>query len=240
MWKTIQPPLEELMQYIKSRHLFKYHRILMYSREAVLKNLLESFIASRPPLEAVPSLADFASMSVFQSILESPVDVEVTEASFLQPVSHLPELAEEWRQSTMQFLLGLVRHGSETSQLSLATTVFKCAHCSTLISFPRILVHPCMFSSYTSRTAKGERHCFWQGGGPWNYGGKGVTFEEAASEASRQFVIMSGGNAQKVTAAEMDSKDSRFECLRCDNISPIFGLMTWRQAVRILYLRHCL
>lgn len=234
VWKNIQAPLEELMRYIRTRYLLTAHRDLMLGRQRILKELLDAFVASQSPLELLPSHAEFAAMEVFQSILESPVDVEVTKASFLEPVSRLPELAEKWRQSTMQQLLELVPKASKTSQLSLATTIFLCGECSEPILFPRILVHSCMIRShFRTGKGKGERLCSWQlGGEPWNFGGGKVKFADAASEASRQLVTTSGGNAKKMTAAEMHSQDSRFECLRCDQAER--PVMTWWQSVRIL------
>lgn len=148
--------------------------------------------------------------------------------------------------------------------LNLATTFFKCHWCTEPISYPRVLMHSCFAEDpqaddddddteeevviHRRRTARQplppkqitydtvlptllDRHNVGMCAGM-----EGVTYDDEASKAVREIVVLCGKDPNTVTYAAMEELDARIECLRCSRRVKRGKnkrlIMKWTMAVR--------
>jgi hypothetical protein len=119
-------------------------RQAMTRRATVLKEVLESYINDLPFEQFIPSMGDIFDFPAFKNtVLNTPVNVELTADSFAEALSELPRLSKEWLAEKEKILLETLGPDFTHADLKLAATRFYCNACSRYIHYPRVLVHHC-------------------------------------------------------------------------------------------------
>ncbi|KAF9522683.1 hypothetical protein CPB83DRAFT_91200 [Crepidotus variabilis] len=125
-------------------------------------NNLEAFINSFALPEIRPPTIYFASLEPFASIIKETEGFRVLiDTDFRKRIQDLQSIVNKWRETTDEYLLGLVRESLDESAeesadqglLSCAGVFFKCGFCNEPVSYPRILVHKCLRSKVVDNSA---------------------------------------------------------------------------------------
>lgn len=208
-------------------------------RTEMLGKLVQRHIQTRPVTEMFPLPADICNMDEFRSIIfDTPQAEQVSEKSFEIPMAQIQELSQKWLLKNRLLLLDLIPstgtpESAGLSPLDLATTFFRCRWCKDPITHPRILRHDCLTSVRKAVDDGSEFFvaCTHLGALPWNFGHDQVSFDVDAFEAAKAIILACRHDPTMITASEMDSFDSRVECLRCVHEKRGHLVMNWRIGV---------
>ncbi|KII94306.1 hypothetical protein PLICRDRAFT_50285 [Plicaturopsis crispa FD-325 SS-3] len=161
IWANIRQPLIDFMEDMKRQRLALERKRLIIFRKRFAVDALRTFKRSQLPLTAImPEPVDFCAFPEIKAVLESPTEVDLSEASFADVVPLLPDIFRRWREEVHQKLvrrlqsLGDYDDDSDEdpfffrrrpppkdgfrgqpeevieSKLNLATTIFKCSRCA--------------------------------------------------------------------------------------------------------------
>ncbi|RDB19806.1 hypothetical protein Hypma_012991 [Hypsizygus marmoreus] len=151
IWDNIKLSVTRFMEHEKEKRLLDEYRALQQIRCHMLQDIYHDFIASQPIDAILPGIADIAVIPDYRSLIDSPVDQNMTPACFAAAAQEMPRFVQDWRHSVDTKLVALIKesgldpHATEAS-LDLPTTFFKCDLCGDSIGYPRVLVHVCMTS----------------------------------------------------------------------------------------------
>ncbi|KAJ3925019.1 MAG: hypothetical protein NXY57DRAFT_968553 [Lentinula lateritia] len=128
----------------------------------------------------------------------------------LELLEHLPRILREWRSSRIQELLQILRaahqHASH-SDLHLATTVFGCVTCQTLLVYPQVFYHRCCFNSRAEdelshdRMQTFDKLYYGNGNGPWS--ARTISFHSRSSQFAEKIVINAGLDPATATVSDL-------------------------------------
>jgi len=246
VWTNIRPALVAFMEKNKTLRLKEERLIILAKRHRLLVYLRKDYDSTRPVYEITPGVADIAGMEPFRTIIEdSSVDDEVGADSFAQAMTELPRLAQEWKKSKDEELLEIISKDSTffsdptNTDLTLATTFFKCPVCQEPLSYPRVLAHshltlPLPYHPWKNEESEQTALFAKLSETPWNFGGR-LSFFNDAYMAARGVVKACGLDPGAATASEMDELDPFVECLLCKNTGR--QIMRWKRAVCPHFIR---
>lgn len=234
VWANIRAPLE---QYMRGRTWTRNNINLYWGRRKIaLNRWLEYRQENIAKFQILPECADVLFHPIFTEVIEAPPATQVTEASFNDALSRVPEIVAEWQANCENALIALLPTGNSSAgsdhstQLTLAATVWNCSNCNHNIWYPDVLTHRCLTWFHSTKDLPPAEQQY------------GYTYQFLKSR--RWFVNflkvdqVACGNAEKiiracnldpgtVTVAEMDGLGSSFMCSYCKKPQ----LLNWREAV---------
>lgn len=156
--------LEQLPTLIEKWCLAHKQQTLLTTRYELFYGLYNEYVGSQPLDIIFPSLDEIAVADCVVELIEDVPEEEALSAQHFDSFfAGLPTLANEWRADLTQGLLSLLQkhHPDATiSDLSLATTIFRCHHsissddCGELLSHLDVLRHGCPGISTEDKLAK--------------------------------------------------------------------------------------
>jgi hypothetical protein len=252
VWTNIEPQLIKWLEAKREERLERerIHRVI--ARSNVLKQAFNDYYIQHIG-EISPTIADVFIMPDFYSILNSGVDVSVTEEILAPILAKLPEIVKKWRVENLAKLAQLVsaavtpppqnRKGKEKenylsmlSVLDLATCFFKCANCIEPLWCERLFHHHCLTSPTVQircDVRDPEKDIYYNlGCVPHHYKRPfgGSEYSEEMAECAAVLVRMSGLDPKVATGKDMDATELRFACDSCSQGGDR-RVMSWRIAV---------
>jgi hypothetical protein len=239
-WKKIELPIITFMEEIRAKRLEEIRVNVVKNRRGLFRKYLESSIlfASTPAVEA-------SQLSPIRDLIEnSPPDYEVIEASFEHFQRTIVAFSNAWAASKEPVLLQLIRQLSpvpfnvNSTNLTLATTFFRCAGFDEPIHAQDVFLHPSLFSRrlrFPGRTAQQRLFDDFKQEA-WNSDNR-LTFHESASMAARDIILscVPRVDPDVATTAMMDLWNPLLECTSCYDAMHGRLIMTWRQAVCLAF-----
>lgn len=159
----------------------------------------------------------------------------------LELLEHLPRILREWRSSRIQELLQILRaahqHASH-SDLHLATTVFGCVTCQTLLVYPQVFYHRCCFNSRAEdelshdRMQTFDKLYYGNGNGPWS--ARTISFHSRSSQFAEKIVINAGLDPATATVSDLTVARPVIEHSNLSaDVFPTRIFVNWQAAVGI-------
>ncbi|KAG5647191.1 hypothetical protein DXG03_001150 [Asterophora parasitica] len=193
----------EFMENVKAERLDRELRAAIKKRSEVLSEILKNYASSLPLHFVLPPLADIASVASFRAVIEdTPVEEDVLEAHFDEPMLSFPEIVDTWRDDKNAELVEMMRACDEietevsSSSLRLATSLFRSSRCAFAMAY-QVLVHTC----FTAILGWEEPGPYYDNIGcrPWNSGEiVRVSFDNQAYIRAR-LVLRDGGFGHRHT-----------------------------------------
>ena len=189
------------------------------------------------------------------SFIKSRLQEEIPMVDLEEFKPLLRNLLASWKEETDRYLASLISDKGkqknpckdQTNRLKLATTVFKCRHCTKSITYPLILRHDCLFfEGGKSRNGEDDKGNSKDARGPCGAreprppkhitadmvltmlsnshslgmyaGAEGVTFDKEAFNAAWNIITTCGEDPNKVSHDTMKRTQARLECLRCRRV----------------------
>ncbi|TFK42326.1 hypothetical protein BDQ12DRAFT_676019 [Crucibulum laeve] len=151
-WENIKPDIIAYLELQKKTRLRRERRNILHGRYRHMNSMISLWRSKQLVDSAtLPTQADFANMEPFRTLLfDTPLDRDVSLNEIKDLEDILPELASVWKKSCDKTLIRLLSDKSVVQgqdpklQLGLATTIFSCASCEDIITYPRILAHSCL------------------------------------------------------------------------------------------------
>jgi hypothetical protein len=230
-------PMIAFMEQVKENRLEKLRLDTIKSRRELFRKYIESsdLFAAIPVVEA-------SQLDLIRDLIEdSPVDYELTKASFEPFKCSLVAFFNMWAASKKPVLLQLVQNSAVPSEpnLALATTFFRFGGNDEPIHAQHVLIHPKLFSRYGLgfQLSTAQQQLFKDfNHATWNFQDR-LSFHKPAFLAA-QLILSScvpKANASLATADEMDWWNPLLECTTCYDNTLGRLIMTWRQAVRLTF-----
>ncbi|KAG5642398.1 hypothetical protein DXG03_002830 [Asterophora parasitica] len=114
IWGNIKAAVIEFMENVKAERLEWEYMATVNNRGKVLLEVLKNYASSLPLDSVLPPLADVADLPSFRSIIEdTPIEEDVLEAHFDEPMLSFPEIVETWRTSKDAELVAMLKAGDE-------------------------------------------------------------------------------------------------------------------------------
>ncbi|THU96801.1 hypothetical protein K435DRAFT_754590 [Dendrothele bispora CBS 962.96] len=222
IWMRIQDPLIDLMKQVKNVRMHQIYR----PRYEVLRKMYPIYCNQQHPDILLPNLIDIIGFQSVKQIAERPLVQDESpppDNIFDFLITELPNISRTWYQAKSNELVSIAARDIpdfQLSDLSLATTVFKCtaAKCrEKLLTFPSVLTHACThsycFKRTTSQELRGDHG--WFGSSPWNHGGDRIVYDSDGAQIIRKFVETISLDPRNVTVEHMNEFRTIVECLTC-------------------------
>lgn len=236
---------------VKAGRLIREHKASIEVRAALVARFVGQYAATHPST-IIPCVGDVCREfeGVRDVVLASDTGVQLSNYDLEEAVPHFPQFCEDWRRQKDMLLAGLlpppvailenisyaaqpsVDQDPDPSRLQLATTYFRCIRCKETMHYPRILNHSCL----TALPDRRDRTYIPPPGEVilkqvvWNHD-SWVEFSSWGSDIISHLVLACGEDPTLITAAQMDEKDARFECLACQRGGYNRQVWSWRMAV---------
>lgn len=237
-WASVISKYQPLIQQRTAARLEKAQQLLIRTRSDTLKAMYTAHLKTLPPVEwdALPRGRVFLELPEVESILRSPADVLITDATFAELMTTLPTMVDAWRQAMKSSLGNLIdnagglpisAHGSVSKPgidcVHLAIAIFRCVRDQSDY-FPHC---PCYNKRVISLDGALRYEC-------WDCPNK-LAFDKDASKAMASVVHLARLDPSTATADDMEKLDLKFVCSHCT--SGHYPLVyDWRGTVRSVIL----
>ncbi|KAJ7754558.1 hypothetical protein B0H16DRAFT_747932 [Mycena metata] len=235
IWKRIHPLLEPQVKASKERRLKTERDAIVRERTLLVEEIYKDYKRTLVPAQwrCLPGLYEVLQFAVFNTVVDSPNDMNVQMTHFKEAIVALPALATAMIATRKAELLELIKaaHASEpdlfgarasTSPdsdpqlLDLATTVFACAQSSCWSRrSPYAWAPPSIKPALIGWDAAANHRCRDE-----QLYGRSMSIQTILAVSNRGYtaaaslVKLAGANEQ-ITAALMDQLDLRFLCIAC-------------------------
>lgn len=221
------------MEDIRERRLESELRATWSARKDVVVKVITQYVDSLPHNSIHPSKGYISNLDAFKTIyLDTPLEETLTQEHFNDAVLSIPKYTDEWRAAKDKELVELIkpqRPDVSISDLSLATTVFKCGTCSQTIRYPYVLIHDHRWGS-NHPTENTHLRNLWD---ELQFHEQHWEYRNEYSEAIAMAIRECGLDPNVVTAAEMDGLNPFFECTRTDGVFTERWVVRWCSLARL-------
>ncbi|KAJ8480681.1 hypothetical protein ONZ45_g15579 [Pleurotus djamor] len=155
-WKKIEPQLIILLEQFRTQRLERERAEIVKTRRRTFASAVWNYTSTQPVDAILPSAADLyflKSFEPFKNIIEeAPNETDVPLSTFDEFFAEMPRHCEDWKQACVAYLATILRSAepslfnedmSSLDIVSLAKTVSRCKFCSSALTYPGILIHPC-------------------------------------------------------------------------------------------------
>lgn len=237
VWKNIELPMKTFMENIKAERLEKARRDVVTNRRELFRKYLESssLFSQIPVVEA-------SQFEPIRDLIEkSPVDYDLTTGDFEPFKCSLVAFSGDWAASKELPLLELVQTTSlalpkrDPAILKLATTFFRFDPFDEPIHSQDVFIHPSLFQRNWQPAVTLQRLFQDFNQATWNLSNR-LSFHEPAFSAAQAILVSCNVKPPYlITAAEMDQWNPLLECKSCYSKTLGRLVMTWKQAVRLIF-----
>ncbi|KAJ3756794.1 hypothetical protein EV360DRAFT_84630 [Lentinula raphanica] len=232
-WAHIKSKLIKMLSEHRTRRLAQQN----YSR---LREVYAKYLSHRDLRGLYPGLGDvFNDPVVEASIWDTELEEGLTSLS-LQTllVQFLERFLDDWRRSRTEELLVILRKSRPTAilkDLCLATTVFGCTKCNSLLICPQVFYHRCC---YTNRMANSRSHDrmrilnarYDTEEGPWS--SSSLFFHSESLQFAQKIVISAGLDPAIATFSNLTIAQPVIECISSQaDFFPERLFVTWAAAL---------
>lgn len=239
-WTYIKPGLNEVLEEQRNIRLRTERHEILSLRVSLMERLVEKYTKTLEPNAIVPGIIDLILVDPFKRLIfNTPLTETLVMGNLIPLISEFSPRIAAWKDNRAVFLESLVpthkrsQLHSHSNTLQLATTFFQCAWCREAVSYPRILIHRCLYNIHSdTNTIDGEEGDlrYIKRETSWNPENTSVSFYEEASHAANMIVSAIGQQPRAITMKEMDDIDARVECTRCVTTRSRL-VMRWSTAV---------
>jgi hypothetical protein len=178
----------------------------MIKRYTTASGVISAFRRSFRFDEIIPQAGDIAAVASFTSVIfDTPIDEEVTAASFDEAVAALPEYVGEWKAAVDRTLVEKLHTGATVADLHLAKTVFSCSVCKQAVQYRGAVFHDCAHSRIYNVPGRTRQLHASIASVPWTT--NDYTFSSARSEAAIQLMTLCGLDPDTTTTREFEECD---------------------------------
>ncbi|KAJ3898634.1 hypothetical protein F5879DRAFT_1066131 [Lentinula edodes] len=234
VWVNIEPELVGMLSDHQTERL-KRERIQKFQeRYAHLKEEYLNILSRQDLREPYPSVGDILTDSVFEETICNSATEEAITPEILKAMltKELPRILNEWRPAKLRTLLRILqrtRPSATHSDFHLATTIFGCAICDSLLVYPQMFYHQCCFTNRAGHRAKDLDEFFETvEQGPWS--ACSIFFHSQSSQLAEKIVIGVGLDPIKSTTCDLTLARPVIECSTRDALRSK-NFMTWPAAL---------
>ncbi|KAJ4492034.1 hypothetical protein C8J55DRAFT_556324 [Lentinula edodes] len=211
-WVSLRSELVMWLSEHRVAHLNQARNEICQRRCYLLKREYLDILAHCDLRNPYPGVGDILTDRILEAMVWDTDAEEGLTPFFLRSelVEHLPRILREWRSSRIQELLQILRtahrHASR-SDLHLATTIFGCTTCQTLMVYPQVFYHRCCFNSRAEdelshdRMQMFDKHYYSNGNGPWS--ARTISFHSRSSRFTEKIVVDAGLDPATATASDL-------------------------------------
>ncbi|KAE9407365.1 hypothetical protein BT96DRAFT_130973 [Gymnopus androsaceus JB14] len=215
-WNSIKDELVEMLSEHRVKRLATERKNAASRRYESIEEEYTRIQSESDLREPFPAMGDVVTHRLFEDIIwDTPADEDLTGEFFRSKLlEHLPSILDEWRPTKIQELVEIMRKsrpGATTSDLHLATSVFKCKKCFQDMHYPQMFYHECCFRfmNWNERLRSYSFFC-----SPWS--SQRLVFDEEKSEMSRTIVERCSLDPAATTVQDLYSTNPLIECTSCD------------------------
>ncbi|KAJ3822685.1 hypothetical protein F5880DRAFT_1613565 [Lentinula raphanica] len=211
-WARIKSKLTQMLSDHRTTRLAQQN----YSR---LKKEYFEYLSHQDLREIYPGLGDILTDPVIEtSLWDTELEEGLTSLSIQTLLSgFLDRFLRNWRQSSAEELLVIFRKARPAASLKdlyLATTIFGCAKCNTLLICPQVFYHSCCFQNHAHNNQSHDRmrklNAEYHQDGPWS--SSSLFFHSKSSELAERIVIGAGLNPTTATVRDLTFAQPVIEC----------------------------
>jgi hypothetical protein len=185
-----------------------------------------------------PDIIDLCYFPEVRQLMSRDLTVVVTKEDISGEIESIfPDLLARWREGIDAELVALVTAqlglSNDVRPLELAALLFKCRSCTAIRTYPAVLSHRCLYSSYYLHDQ--ERPLSYDmrpmsifHRRPWSCSNLDLDF---CAQRIGNMINACGGDYKTTTCEELDQLDPRLSCTLCRVNPGRKIIMTWRTAV---------
>ncbi|TFK25800.1 hypothetical protein FA15DRAFT_668129 [Coprinopsis marcescibilis] len=236
VWVAAEPVVIQALDRRKRERIEIENMATMKARHQLIGPVHQKYRLTRPIGEAIIPVPNLFLTSEVQDLLNNtPMDQEMTLSDFDGILEEMPGIAARWEEEGKGKLLESMITLSDPvvagpvptmETLNLATSVFKCEHCSKAMHARQAIGHACRRYNYPNSPLVSK---FYSNTSlhPWS------TFQFAKDCSARiaRFLVLFGHDPKTMAPEELDKLDPIVECVKCKSYSCGRLIMDWRSVM---------
>ncbi|KAJ8502737.1 hypothetical protein ONZ45_g11487 [Pleurotus djamor] len=242
-WTKIEADVVSLMRVFKANRMARAHAQIISGRRKLLAQAVTNWKNTQPVSAVVPSPADLLQMEEMQPlnarIENDPDNVEFTLETFAEFSTQLPDLCAKWISKATDILLEICKatlclRPVTRDTLNLVTSVFICAECGGVVSYPAVLTHFCFTKPHAQFYDPEDIYDLILEGDSYN-----TPWMKVAPQSLLWLGHLSNSLAPLIRSCGFDPQTTTHDQLDEENViirfTDIYGgsdIMDWRCAVR--------
>ncbi|KAJ3716991.1 hypothetical protein C8R42DRAFT_724633 [Lentinula raphanica] len=221
-WNSIEHNLVKMLSIHKKKRLQQEHLQVCRERCDQLKQLYLDILSTRDLRDPLPGVGDILTDPVLEALVwDTAKEEELTPAFLRSRLLHeLPRISSEWKSTQTERLFQILkrtRHDATHSDLHLATTIFGCTSCNSLMICRQAFYHRCCFENRAPASRSDDRMravnpfydtVDWDG--PWS--SRSLFIHHPSAQLVERIVIGAGLNPLTATAADLTLAHPLIEC----------------------------
>ncbi|KAJ3963781.1 hypothetical protein EV361DRAFT_956624 [Lentinula raphanica] len=221
-WNSIEPNLIKMLSIHKRKRLHQEHLQVCRERCSQLKDLYLDILSEQDLRDPFPGVGDILTDPVLEALVWDTSKEEKLTPAFLRLriLDELPRILTQWRRTQTEKLLQILKHthhDATHSDLHLATTIFGCSSCNSVMIYRQVFYHRCCFENRASDARSDDRmravNPFYdtvERDGPWS--SRSLFLHHPSAQLVERIVIGAGLNPLTTTARDLTVAHPLIEC----------------------------
>ncbi|KAJ3771932.1 hypothetical protein FB446DRAFT_704251 [Lentinula raphanica] len=220
-WNDIEFNVVEKLSIHKRKRLRQEHITVCRERYSQFKQVYFDIMQQQDLRNPFPGAGDLLTDPTLESLLWDTVTEEELTPTFLRSriLDELPRIQHNWRTTHVVELLQIlkaIRHDATQDDLHLATTIFGCTSCNSLLIYSQVFSHRCCYNNRASGSSHNKMravNAFYDTvdqEGPWS--SRTLFFHSPSSRLAERIVADAGLDPATTTTCDLTTAHPLIEC----------------------------